>query len=680
VRSRRAPAEQGDGLTRRFLIVGLALRALAARAEEHEPDEPAATIVVTADRVVDAETRAPTAFVTVIDAAEHAEQLETVTDALAETVGVQVRRFGGLGAFSTVSIRGSSANQVQIYLDGIPLSRAREETVNLGDLPLDALERIEVYRGTAPVGFGVGGLAGVINLVTKSPSATPATEASASYGSFTTRKVSASHTRATHGIELLGHVTYLGSQGDFTFVDDRGTPLNPSDDSRVHRRNNSFDSVDALLKAGSSLGEGLRVDLTSELFFKDQGVAGIGSNQSRSASLAEFRSLNYLRLTPSSLLSDTLDLSGTVFGIFEREKFSDRRGELFGINQDTRNDTAVAGGNATGTYYPWSSQASGWFVEIAHEEFSPGNLVGDAPDDPNQRRLRVSAVLQHQASFFDGFVLVVPTLGYQHLEDHVAASFDVFDRPLGPSQSRSHDLWSPSLGTQLRLRSWLSLRGNLGYAERAPNFSELFGNRGFVRGEGSLDSESAINRDIGLVGRWRDLGWIDRLDAEYVYFNNDIDDLIVLVQFGQRVFRPVNVSGARVRGHELSLSGSLLQRLGLDFNYTRQDAEDRSDIPSNRGKRLPTRPRDEIYMRLQVFAEPARLYYEFNLISENFLDQVNFNPVPTRDTHTLGLVVDARDWLSLGFEARNITDNRLSDVAGFPLPGRAFFGSTRLRF
>src|SRR5205814_7238542 len=101
--------------------------------------EPAtmAPVTVTAPRIPPTEAQAPTAFSTVVDTAEHTAQMETAADVLAETVGVQVRRFGGLGAFSTLSIRGSAANQVQIYMDGIPLSRARNETVNVADLPLD---------------------------------------------------------------------------------------------------------------------------------------------------------------------------------------------------------------------------------------------------------------------------------------------------------------------------------------------------------------------------------------------------------------------------------------------------------------------------------------------------------------------------------------------------------------
>lgn len=62
---------------------------------------------------------------------------------------------------------GSSADQVSIYLDGILLNTASSGAVNLADLPLDNVEKIEVYRGTSPAKFAASGIGGVVNIVTK---------------------------------------------------------------------------------------------------------------------------------------------------------------------------------------------------------------------------------------------------------------------------------------------------------------------------------------------------------------------------------------------------------------------------------------------------------------------------------------------------------------------------------
>ena len=72
----------------------------------------------------------------------------TLPDVLAEATGVHVKRLGGLGAFSTISLRGSSADQVEVYLDGVScLNAAFGGGVDLGNLPLAHVGQIEVYRG-----------------------------------------------------------------------------------------------------------------------------------------------------------------------------------------------------------------------------------------------------------------------------------------------------------------------------------------------------------------------------------------------------------------------------------------------------------------------------------------------------------------------------------------------------
>ena len=88
--------------------------------------------------------------------------------------------------------------------------------------------------------------------------------------------------------------------------------------------------------------------------------------------------------------------------------------------------------------------------------------------------------------------------------------------------------------------------------------------------------------------------------------------------------------------------------------------------------------------------DEGRLFYELSFVAENFLDQANFLVVNARAIHTLGIEADvaaigrrvrsdalARVPLVATFEVRNFTDNQVEDVAGYPLPGRAFFGSVR---
>ena len=642
-------------------------------AQDSQTMEP---VVVTGKAIHPIEERAPTTFATQIDPSEHTEQAETVTDVLAESVGTSVRRFGGLGSFSTISIRGSASNQVQIYLDGIPLSRARDETLNLADLPLDSLERIEVYRGSTPVGFSTAGIGGVVNLVTKKPSLEPLTQMSASYGSFETRKVVASHSQKVGGFDVLGHVSYLGSKGDFPYIDDRDT-ANPLDDRERTRQNSWFDSTEGLLKIGRDLPNGVRADLTSDFYWRNQGLPQVGHDDPKGATLAEMRSLNYLRFTKDKLVVDALAGQLSVFGSYERHSLSDPRGQLNGSQAQTNRFTTVGGGNFTLTYTASTWNELSWFTELSHERFDATNELATVSDYPDQTRLDVSTALQDRISVFDGMLSLLPVLRYQRLEDHFSTT-DPAGEPIG-SLRRTHDLWGPSIGAQLEPWEWLSVRGNLGRYQRAPNFTELFGMRGFVNGNAKLVPEEGLNRDIGFRLRSGRLGYADELLLEYAYFNNDATDLIVFIQNSASVFVPTNIGAARLRGHELSTHAVFLDHIGFDLNYTRQETTNLTSSDTYWQRQLPGRPRNEWYTRLQLFNAYGKLFYELNVSDGNYLDQVNYGRVPARDIHTVGIAGNPRPWLRLAFEARNLTDNAVRDLQGFPLPGLSFFGTVQVQ-
>lgn len=666
-----------------FFVRGLPLAALlvVARPPAIPANEAVETVIVTGERAPAPERIAPTSFATVIDASPHAAELETVTDALAESVGIQVRRYGGLGAFSTVSIRGSGSNQVQIYLDGVPLSRAQNETVNLGDLPIDSIERIEVYRSTVPVTFGVAGLGGVVNLVTKPPAVQPTAEVSAAYGSFETRKVVASYSQEIHGVGVMAHATYLGSKGDFDFTQDL-TPALPGGNVSATRTNNEFDSVDALLKASYSFDSRTWIDATSETFYKKQGVPGPDLPQLRHPSFEQWRSLNYVRLNRDDFVTENLDGSLAVFGTYQEQRFVDKRNET-GLGRQDRDDSTVnVGGNATATYALSNSHTASLFSELAHETFSPRNEVQTRPDGPDQKRLRWTLAFQDAAWLLPDWILLIPSVRYEHLEDDVTGSFTPAGMPLGRDRI-TRDLWGAGVGAQGLLSTWLTIKGNIGRYQRAPSFSELFGNTAGVIGNPDLDPETALNRDVGFIATPDMLpSWAD-VRFEYGYFNNDVDDLITLVFTNFPFARAQNVGAARLRGHELVFSTHLYDFVAFDLNYTHQDAEDRGKDVLRRGKQLPFRPEDELYTRIELDADLGEIYYEFNFIGSNRLTGAGLfanDRVDQRSIHTAGLALNATDWLVLRFDGRNLSDNQIEDVAHYPLPGRSFFGSATAKF
>src|SRR5262249_31797974 len=111
--------------------------------------------------------RAPTAFVTLLAAERDTRALSSIHDVLVEAAGVRVTQYGGMGSFSTMSLRGAPPGHVPVLLDGVPLSSAARGVVDLSRLPATAVEAIEVYRGPTPASLDAPAPGGAVNLLTQ---------------------------------------------------------------------------------------------------------------------------------------------------------------------------------------------------------------------------------------------------------------------------------------------------------------------------------------------------------------------------------------------------------------------------------------------------------------------------------------------------------------------------------
>jgi outer membrane cobalamin receptor len=108
------------------------------------------------------------ASVTVLTAADlHRLGVRTVGEAIAFVPEALARAYGGPGSLITPSLRGSTAEQVLVLLDGVPLNSAFAGTVDLSTIPVDDVERIEVLRGPFSAIYGSAALGGVISIVSR---------------------------------------------------------------------------------------------------------------------------------------------------------------------------------------------------------------------------------------------------------------------------------------------------------------------------------------------------------------------------------------------------------------------------------------------------------------------------------------------------------------------------------
>jgi outer membrane cobalamin receptor len=94
----------------------------------------------------------------------------SVTQALAQAVGVDARTSG---SNSSITIRGSSSNDVLVLFDGLERT-AKYGITNLNNFPVEDVERIEIVRGPMSALYGANASGGVVNIITKSPGVGPA--------------------------------------------------------------------------------------------------------------------------------------------------------------------------------------------------------------------------------------------------------------------------------------------------------------------------------------------------------------------------------------------------------------------------------------------------------------------------------------------------------------------------
>lgn len=107
--------------------------------------------------------------VTIIRPSDYKGEQKTLPELLKDVPGVHVRYVAGKGQYTTVTVRGSTAAQVGVFVDGVLSNLGGDAAVDISTIPINNVERIEVYRGYIPARFGGTYMGGVINIVTKRP-------------------------------------------------------------------------------------------------------------------------------------------------------------------------------------------------------------------------------------------------------------------------------------------------------------------------------------------------------------------------------------------------------------------------------------------------------------------------------------------------------------------------------
>src|SRR5581483_2093617 len=129
------------------------------------PRDTLVAAVITATRVP-VTTAAPIATTSVLSGADlRAQGLTRVADALRLVPGASVVASGAVGSQTSLFLRGGNSNYVRVLVDGVPVNDAGG-TLDLANLALDNVDRIEVVRGPASVLYGSDAVTGVVQIFT----------------------------------------------------------------------------------------------------------------------------------------------------------------------------------------------------------------------------------------------------------------------------------------------------------------------------------------------------------------------------------------------------------------------------------------------------------------------------------------------------------------------------------
>jgi outer membrane receptor for ferrienterochelin and colicins len=92
---------------------------------------------------------------------------QNLRDVLRNEMNIRISQDNILG--SSMSLQGLSGENVKILIDGVPVIGRQDGNIDLSQINLTNIERIEIVEGPLSVNYGTNALAGVINLISKQP-------------------------------------------------------------------------------------------------------------------------------------------------------------------------------------------------------------------------------------------------------------------------------------------------------------------------------------------------------------------------------------------------------------------------------------------------------------------------------------------------------------------------------
>lgn len=458
-----------------------------------------APVVVTASRTAQRVTEAlpHTTVVTQEDIVD--SQAPDLRSLLRGQAGVEFAANGGMGANTSLFMRGANSNQVLILIDGVRVAGASSGTAQLGNILPDEIDHIEVVRGNVSALYGSDAIGGVVQIFTKNGAGhAPAANAQVEYGSNNTRQ---------------GTVGYGGQIGDTSFnltgsmfKTDGFSAINTEQRPTANPNDNPYENKSVSGQIRHTITQDWDAGVAAYYSDSDLSYDGGGKTDdthmlSHLYTLSAFTNLKVTSAwTTHFKIAQSEDRSeGTKNGLFD-SLFSTRNRQF-----NWQNEYALTPDHKLlfGTDWLQQTLASSAYNAPSRNVFS---VYGGYEGRIGRNQLQLNARNDHysdfgnQGSFFAGY------------------GFNVTDQ--------------------------VKLIANVSNAFRAPTFNELY-YPGF--GQPNLQPERAKSAEAGVQVDTASAGLL-RVTA----FETRYDDLIVSTAVGSGVFLAQNVNKAKVQGIEAS--------------------------------------------------------------------------------------------------------------------------------
>ena len=639
--------------------------------------------------------------VTVIDMSNMRGTVSNVQDILAKTVGVTLRTSGGVGSSSRISVRGLEGKRIGFFIDELPMTE-QTDYLDINDIPIDMIDRIEIYKGVVPARFGGSSLGGAINIVIREY---PDKYADLSYGyeSFNTHKAQGVFKR---NLKARGLVFGIG--GGYTTSDNNYTFDSPYREGLRITRNH--DKYRKYIIGGSFKAKKWWFD---EVEFEPVVVKTYKEIQGIEYDIREAHSESLMAGLANKLTKDNFLTEGLNFDMFS--------GVV--LTQMNFIDKATRRYEWDGTSYPTPSRYGG---EVGY------NFPSDSDDQKlsfiNKTNLEYIINERHSFNFNSVFSIAKGTpkdelktlsLGKQVNFDSRMYSWvsgltydlrslnDVFlnSLTLRYYQYTMHTQMAPlfvpgkydvdlqknnwGVNNALRYRFLPSLMGKLsaGYEVRIPSENELLGDGISVVPSADLLPERNASANLGLLfdltGKHPTNAQIE-MNFFYMYLQDMIRYTAGLIGAQYQ-----NFGEMRTLGVEFEAKADVLPSLYAYVNTTYQDLRDTRDyepastVPNpTKYKRMPNIPylmanAGMEFHRENLFGgsgQNTRLFADVAFVEEYFYDfeltQLQKRRIPRSTTIDIGFEHSfLNNKLFISGKLRNVTNEKTLSEFNRPLPG-----------